>query len=108
MTLVQVYQDSTKKKKFPVCTGEYGIEQLLYVEERFRKISRQLDYTTAEELFDNFEEVVMNNAEDKWENVVSGIPNNQRTIARFDQAIKQYYLHYCDHEARDAMFEYVR
>ena len=108
VTLVQVYQDSTKKKKCPVFTGEFGIEQLLYVEERFRKISRQLDYTTPNELFDNFEEIVMNNAKDKWENGTSGISNNQRTIALFDQLMQQYYLQYCDHEARDAMFEYVR
>ena len=108
VTLVQTYQDSTKKKKCPVFTGEFGIEQLLYVEERFRKVCRQLDYTTADELFDSFEEVVMNNAEDKWENVTSRIQNNQRTVPIFNQVIQQYYLHYCDHEARDAMFEYVR
>ena len=67
-----------------------------------------MNYTTPDELFDNFEEVVLNNAENKWENVTTRISNNQRTIVLFDQTIQQYYLHYYDHEARDTMFEYVR
>ena len=42
----------TKKKNCPTFTGEHGIESLLYVEERFRAVSRQLEYNTGEELFE--------------------------------------------------------
>lgn len=52
-----------KKKRYPVFTGEHGIVTLLYVEEWFNSICRQLEFTTGEELFDTFEEVVSNQAE---------------------------------------------
>ena len=60
LTTVKLKQDfqggSSKDKKCPVFTGEHGIEALLYVEERFRKIaSRTLEWTTGQELFDGFE-----------------------------------------------------
>jgi hypothetical protein len=41
---------SNKDKKCPVFNGEHGIEALLYVEERFRKISsRTLQWMTGPE-----------------------------------------------------------
>jgi hypothetical protein len=47
---------SAKDKKCPTFSGEYGIEALLYCEERFRKIAtRTLLWTTGPELFDGFE-----------------------------------------------------
>eukprot|EP00957_Ditylum_brightwellii_P022691 1711237-Ditylum_brightwellii.AAC.1 len=54
-------------------TGEEGIEGLLFVEERFRKIARQFNYTDGKEFFDNFETVLADNAEMKWDNLVGGI-----------------------------------
>ncbi len=54
---------SAKDKKCPIFTGEHGIEALFYVEEQFRKIaSRTLLWTTGQELFDGFEEILMDTA----------------------------------------------
>ena len=59
--LIQTWDDGTKsKKKCPVFTGEHGIEALLYVDDRFNSICRQLEVTDGEELFDNFAEVLSN------------------------------------------------
>ena len=108
ITLIQTYVDSTKKKKCPVFSGEHGIESLLYVEDRFSSISRQLEYTTGAELFNNFEELMVNNAEERWENIVAPIAEPQRTPIRFELAVDELRAHYCDHEARDTMFDYLR
>ena len=54
--LQQVFDDgSTKKKKCPIFTGEHGIEALLYTEDRFNSVCRQLELTDREELFDSFD-----------------------------------------------------
>ena len=55
----QSYDDGTsKERKCPVFTGKEGIEGLLYVEEKFRKLAKYLGYDTGMEYFENFEEVV--------------------------------------------------
>ena len=78
LKLSQAYADgSTKTKKCPCFSGEHGIECLLYVENCFHNIARQLDFTTGVELFDNFEEVLVDTAEEKWENLVSTVPEAQ-------------------------------
>ena len=82
--MTQTYQDgTTKKKKCPIFSGEYGIEALLFVEDRFNSICRQLQFTDGSELFDNFEESVSNKAESKWEVLTRNIPANLRTPQRF-------------------------
>jgi hypothetical protein len=49
-------QGSIRDKKCPVFTGEHGIEALLYIEERLRKIaSRTLLWSTGLKLFDGSE-----------------------------------------------------
>ena len=106
--LSQSYVDgSTKTKKCPCFSGEHGIECLLYVEDRFCNIARQLDYTTGCELFDNFEEVLVDTAEEKWENLVSVVPEAQRTVNWVDEEMKKFYLHFVDNEERDAMTKYL-
>ena len=48
--LMQTWDNGTKsKKKCPVFTGENGIEALLYVEDRFNSIYRQLENNEGEE-----------------------------------------------------------
>ena len=59
--LSQTWDDgTTKKKRCPVFTGERRIEALLYVKDQFNSFCRQLEFTTGEEFFDVFEEVVSN------------------------------------------------
>jgi hypothetical protein len=98
---------SAKDKKCPVFTGEHGIEALFYVEERFRKIAtRTLLWTTGQELFDGFEEVLMDTALTNWEDITSTIAENTRTPARFELAIQEKYRKYVGAEAREIQFEY--
>eukprot|EP00957_Ditylum_brightwellii_P024535 1852232-Ditylum_brightwellii.AAC.1 len=55
--LIQSYDDGiTRTKKCPVFSGTEEIERLLYVEERFRSIAKQLTYDDGPSLFNNFEE----------------------------------------------------
>eukprot|EP00957_Ditylum_brightwellii_P165140 12573348-Ditylum_brightwellii.AAC.1 len=64
--LLQNYDDGTTcNKKCLIFTGTEGIERLLCVKERFRGIAWQLTFDTGLELFNKFEEVVTNTAEDK-------------------------------------------
>ena len=82
--MIQTWDDGTNsKKKCPVFTGEHGIEALLYVEDWFNSICPQMEITDGEELFDNFTEVLTNQAENKWETITMNIPVPQRTAARF-------------------------
>ena len=107
--LQQVFDDgSTKKKRCPIFTGEHGIEALLYTEDRFNSICRQLEFTDGAELFDTFEEVVANKAEDRWETLTGNLTAQEKTPARFRQALDDFYLSYCDEDARDIMFQYLR
>ena len=104
--LRQEYEDDTSRtKKARVFTGKYGIEALLFVEERFRKIARQLDYQD-EQLFDNFEECLQDRAEDDWTNLVDMV--QPRDTANFEATIQDFYLKYCSENARDVMYEYLR
>jgi hypothetical protein len=105
--LTQEYDNGSKRQKqCPVYSGKHGIEALLFVEERFRKIAAQMEWTDHE-LFDNFEEVLVDAAEDDWEEIVDGIAEADRTTARFDECMQQYYLKYCQRDSRDVMFEYL-
>ena len=113
LTTVKLKQDfqggSSKDKKCPVFTGEHGIEALLYVEERFRKIaSRTLDWTTGQELFDGFEEVLLDTALMNWEDITSNITDAEKTPLRFEQTLQALYRKYVGAEARDTQFEYFR
>eukprot|EP00957_Ditylum_brightwellii_P207517 15353354-Ditylum_brightwellii.AAC.1 len=106
--LSQSYDNgTTKTKKCLVFTGAEGIEGLLYAEERFRSAARQLDFTTGPELFDNFEEVLTDSAEEKWDTIVSNINAATREVDHFDNAIKEFYLKYCGAQAKDTMFQYL-
>ena len=99
--------EQTVKKKCPTFTGKEGIEGLLYVEEKFCKISRQLNYDDGEEQFDTWNDCLDDSAEEKWDTLVSGIPNDQRTVARFNTEMKNYHRHYMDNEARDTLVDYL-
>jgi hypothetical protein len=108
--LTQTYADgSTKVKKCPVFSGEHGIESLLLV--CGRKIQESCSTITiwyGAELFDNFEEILTDYAEEKWENLVSGIEVAAHTVPCFDVEMRNDYLRYVDDEARDIMFKYLR
>lgn len=105
--LSQQYDDGSKKQKYcPVFAGKHGIEALLFVEERFRKVAAQLEWADSE-LFDNFEEILVDTAEDDWEDIVGGIPEADRDDTKFDECMEKFYLKYCSNGARETMFEYL-
>ena len=105
--LYEVIDDVKKTKTVPMFDGTTDIEGLLYTEERFRKVARQLQFFTGAELYDNFEEVLRETAEEHWTQVVSTIAEGNRTPDTFDAHMRQYYLKYVDNDARDQMFEYI-
>jgi hypothetical protein len=101
--------NTTKEKKSPVFSNEHGIEALLYVEERFRKIAeRTLEWTTGPELFDGFEEVLVDTALTNWEDLIDPIADQDKTVARFEQTIQELYRKYVGAEARDTQIEYYK
>jgi hypothetical protein len=108
--LKQAFQGGTSKDKLcPIFNGEHGIEALLYVEERFRKIaSRTLSWTTGLELFDGFEEVLIDTALTNWEDLILPIAEVEKTPDRFEIVLQQLYRKYVGAEARDIQFEYFR
>ena len=98
----------TREKKCPIFTGKEGIEGLLYVERRFEKAATYIGWTTGIQKYSGFEEVLMDTAEDHWENIVGGIAASDRTNERFKESLKQLYLKYCDDDARGTTFKYLR
>jgi hypothetical protein len=93
---------SSKDKKCPVFTGEHGIESLLYVKERFRKIaSCTLEWTTGQELFNGLEEVILNTALMNWKDPVAPIVDADKTPEWFEQMLQAMYQKFIGAEARD-------
>ena len=87
--------------------GEYVIEALLYVEERFRKIAvRTLSWTTGPELFNSFEEVLLDTALTNWEDLVAPIEEVDKTPEQFELTLQQLYRKYVGAEAQENQFEH--
>ncbi len=98
---LQAYDANNRRrtKKCKVFLGEHGIEALLLVEERFRKIAANFGWAD-QELFENFEEVLTDVASDNWEAIYDDIPAGEvLNDDRFDQCIEDYYLKYCSSKA---------
>ena len=66
-----------------------------------------MQWTEGDELFDNFELILADNAELAWENITSNIPDAQRTPQRFDEALEEFYLRYVANDAKDTMCSYL-
>jgi hypothetical protein len=105
--------DNSKiERKNPVFSGEGNegsIEALFYVEDRFRANARHLQWTTGEELFDGFGQCLIDRAETKWDAVVSTIPVADMDVARFDQAMTEYYRQWVlTDDPRDVLFDNLK
>ena len=77
---------SSKANKFPIFNVNFGIEALLhvYVEERFRKIaSCTLLWTAGLELFNGYEEVLLDMALTNWEDLVFPINDVEKNSWSF-------------------------
>ena len=105
--LSELIDDMKKTKSCPVFDGTDDIEGLLYTEERFRKAARQLQFFTGPELYDNFEELLRETAEEHWTQMTSATPNNALTPDSFNNHMNEFYTKYVDEDARDQMFAYI-
>jgi hypothetical protein len=106
--LTQSWENRTSTSmKTPMLQGSEEIEGLLFAKERFDRVCRRLEFTTGHELFDNFEQILSDSAEQYWENIVDAIGNVARTVARFDQCYKALVLRYSHEHARDHMVDYL-
>lgn len=105
---VKVYnEENGRSKKCIVFTDEHGIEGLLYVEARFRKIAEKFEFE-GPQLFDAFEEVLQGTALTNWEQLADEVEEDDRTQETFDEIMVQYYADYCDENARDTMYDYLK
>jgi hypothetical protein len=92
---------SSKEKKCPIFQNEHhgGIEALFYVEERFHKIAKcMLLWTSAGiEIFNRFEEVLIDTALTNWKDFVTPIlDNNYCILYKLDDKSSELSVAYCD------------
>jgi hypothetical protein len=100
---------SAKDKKCPTFSRKHGIETLLYIEERFRKIATHtLSWTTGLELFKGFEEILLDTALSNREDIISPIEDEDKTPERFELTLQEMYREHVGAEARDVQFKYFR
>ena len=62
-----------------VFTGTEGLGGLIQTKTRFNNVPHALWLEEGHELFDNFEQVLPDNAETCWQNLVAGITDKDRT-----------------------------
>jgi hypothetical protein len=97
---------SARDKKCPTFSRERGIETLLYIEERFRKIATHtLLWTTCLEFFEGFEEILLDTALINWEDIISSIEDEHKTPERFELTLQEMYHTYVGADAREVQFE---
>jgi len=91
-----------------VFNGTFGIEGLLYVEERFRQAATDELVLEEVQYFEKFPRVLRDAALTNWTNLTVGLTAADKTLARFNTKIEEFYRCYCTEDARDVMFEYLR
>ena len=96
-----------RERLVPVFDGTGGVETLLYVEEMFRGTWNYLQIDQGPEMFDFWEQCLVGDALTEWHNNTVGIVAAQRTPARFDQEVTQFYLSFCSADARNVMYDYL-
>ena len=106
--------DTTRSAKVYKFDEELGIEALLMIEEQFKQTMREEFEQTegnavvGRNYFRLFEKILMGNSRDQWRQLVSGIAENRRTVAEFDNVMKQFQLLYCSSQARDKLIQYLQ
>ena len=98
--------ENQRSKKCVVFSDKHGMEGLLYVEARFRKIADAFEFDGPQR-FEAFEEVLQGTALTSWERIADEIVEEDRTEETFDDVVSQFYLEYCDKNAKDTMYDYL-
>jgi hypothetical protein len=86
--LTQNYVDGTTvKREAPTMDGT-SMEAVFYCIREFQEIADELNFTTADEFFNNFRRILRNSAKDDWDSVIA--PLQHRTPATFLLALDQW------------------
>ena len=108
----QLKRDVNKERSLtttcPTFNEKQGMEALFYVEERFHQKAVQLGWTTGQELFQGFEQVLSDTALVQWKARVSKLNESDKKTSRFAQIQQELHLDYVHSNAREAQFEYYR
>jgi hypothetical protein len=80
----------------------------LLFEERFRHCAAKKEWTTGPEMFENFEEFLMDTALEKWETRTQNVVPADRTLARFELAVQEFLLEHADSLAKDCMIKHLK
>ena len=110
--LTQEYEDgSSRSVKLPMFDPKDGLEALLFVEREFRKAMEDLDLEDQDDgkqWFRHFDKLMIGAASTRWQQLIQGIANNDRTIARYNQAVRSFYISFCGSRSRDKLIEYIQ
>ena len=78
-----------RKKACPIFKAEFGVEGLFHVYDKYMKIGRKLGFNGVA-YWDNFDEVLDTEAEQKWEALANAVAVNRRTEARFRETFASF------------------
>ena len=95
------------KRRCLVFTGDEGVEGLIQTKTRFNSVAHALQLEEGPELFDNFEQVLSDNAETRWQNLVADIADDDRTDVRFEDEYQNLLDSYATNRGRDYMRDYL-
>ena len=95
------------KRRCLVFSGSEGVEGLIQTKTRFNNVAHALQLEDGPELFDNFEQVLSDNAETRWQNLVADIADADRTDVRYEDEYKNLLDSYATNRGRDYMRDYL-
>ena len=110
--ITQEYDDgSTRSAKIPMYDPKDGLEALLLVEREFRKAMEDLDLeddADGKQWFRHFDKLMIGAASTRWQQHIRGIANNDRTIDRFNNSVRTFYVSFAGSRSRDKLIEYIQ
>jgi hypothetical protein len=100
----QYYDDkSVRKIEVPRDDGTRGIEFTINVTiAEFNKAAAKLTYS-GQDMFENFDLCLTGTLEQRWKKIIRSIPNNQKTIPRFQRALQEFYQDWVGPGQRDVL-----
>jgi hypothetical protein len=104
--LHQSYLGGRIEKHETPATEGLSIEQILYCVREFLETARELDYTTGQELFNNFHCILRSTVKDDWDTVAALSPLPQTTVT-FDTALDDWKMMLIMPSARQNMVNYL-
>lgn len=104
----KVVAGTTQKRTTPVFSAKYDMVGLYHMIDKYKTAAVKLGPTVAKR-WNEFEEVLDDMAEQKWDNWITNIPNAQKTQEKFDCALSDFVVGYAGHpEPHDVLKEYIK